>query len=77
MTEFSRAYTEEYRAALLGLHAYCGCDYTSAFKGKRHAKPLKEQEKMPMYVAVLRNLGTSCNVPTCIIDELEEFTCAM
>ena len=28
---------------------------------------------MPMYEALLRNLGTSCNVRTCLIDELEQF----
>lgn len=77
MTEFGRAYTEEYRAALLGLHAYCGCDSTSAFKGKGHVKPLKILEKMPRYVVVLKNLGMSWNVPQSLIDELEEFTCAM
>ena len=40
---------------------------------KGHAKPLKIPEKMSMYVAVLRNLRTSCNVRTCLIDELEAF----
>ena len=41
MTEFGRAYTEEYRAALLVLPAYCGCDSTSAFKGQGHVKPIR------------------------------------
>ena len=41
LTEFGRAYREEYHAALLGLHAMCGCYSTSAFKRKGHDKPLK------------------------------------
>ena len=41
VTELSRAYTEDHRAALLALHAYCGCDSTSAFKGRGHVIPIK------------------------------------
>lgn len=70
-------FTQEYRAALLGSHAYCGCDSTCAFKGKGHVKPLKTLEKMPRYVAALANLGMSWSVPQNIIDDMEEFTCAM
>ena len=42
LTEFGQAYREEYHAALLGLHAVCGCYSTSAFIRKGHGKPLKQ-----------------------------------
>ena len=34
ITELGTHYTSEYCKALLGLHAFTGCDSTSAFKGK-------------------------------------------
>ena len=47
ITEVGGAFTHEYRAALLALHAFCGCDTTSAFKGRGHILPIKSLEKMP------------------------------
>ena len=44
VTKFSRACTEDHRAALLVLHAYCGCDSTSAFKERWHFIPIKTAE---------------------------------
>ena len=41
MTEVGEAYTPEYRAVLLALHAFCGCDTTSAFEGRGHILPIK------------------------------------
>ena len=51
VSEMSQSYTIEYRAALLGLHAFCGCDSTSAFKGKGHGMLMKTLEKKPKFTA--------------------------
>lgn len=77
MTELSSDYTPEYRTALLGLHAFCGCDTTSAFKGKGHVGPLKTMEKKPRYVVTFAQLGNSWEVSDETMKSLEAFTCAM
>ena len=41
LTEVSIPLTRCYRVALLSLHAFCGCDTTSGFKGKGHQGPIK------------------------------------
>ena len=57
MSEVGNAFTPEYRAALLALHAFCGCDSTSAFKGRGHIGPIKTLEKRPRFAGPLARLG--------------------
>ena len=57
MTEVGEAYTPEYHAALLALHAFCECDATSAFKGRGHILPIKTLEKLPRFTRPLARLG--------------------
>jgi hypothetical protein len=41
MTELADAYTPDYCTALMGVHAYSGCDTKSAFKGVGEMKPIR------------------------------------
>ena len=77
MTELASTYPQEYRTALLGLHAYCGCDTISAFKGKGHVGPITSMEKQPRYIITFAQLGGAWEVPDDLAAELEVFTCAM
>ncbi|KAH3821632.1 hypothetical protein DPMN_123397 [Dreissena polymorpha] len=77
MNEVATELTEEFRSALLGVHAYCGCDTTSAFKEKGHIKPIKLMEKMPRTVAPIAALEITCTVADEVVDELDIFTCVM
>ena len=77
MTGFAEAYTQEYRSALLSLHAFCGCDTTSAFKGRGHQYPIKVLEKRPKFVSSLSALGNSWILSETVLTDLEEFTCAI
>lgn len=77
MTEIGEAYTPERRAALLALHAFCGCDTTSAFKGRGHVLPIKTLEKLPRFSRPLASLGESWEVGEDLLSELEQYTCAM
>ena len=43
--------------AVLGLHAFTGCDVASAFKGK--VKPLKKMLQSPTFCHALSQLGNS------------------
>ena len=77
MTEVCKAYTPEYRATLLALHAFCGCDTTSAFKGRGHVLPIKTIEKLPRFTRSLARLGDAWGVGEDLMRELEQYTCAM
>ena len=77
ISEIALSYSEEYRSSLLGLHAFCGCDTTSSFKGKGHVGPIKLIKKFPRFMKPLAQIGNQWNVPTSLVDELEELTCAI
>ena len=77
ITELADGYTQSHCTALMCLHAYTGCDSTSAFKGLGKIKPLKILPKNPKFAATLTRLGESWEVPDDLVDELEEFTCSM
>ena len=77
MTEVGEAYTPEYRAVLLALHAFCGCDTTSAFEGRGHILPIKTLEKLPRFTRPLARLGNAWRKGEDLLRELEEYTCAM
>ena len=75
--DIARSYSEQSRSSLLGLHTFCGCDTTSAFKGKGHVGPNKLLKKYPRYMRPLARFGNEWDVSKSLWDELEEFTCAM
>ena len=77
ITETAKCYSDEYVAALLALHAFCGCDTTSALKGKGHVGPIKLLKKFPKFIRPLSQIGNDWIIAESLIDELEEFTCAV
>jgi hypothetical protein len=77
ISEIAKGYTQEYSTALMALHAFSGCDTTSAFKGLGKVKPLKTLLKMPKFVPVLAKLGETWDVSNELIEDLEAFTCAI
>ncbi|KAL5014823.1 hypothetical protein ScPMuIL_000962 [Solemya velum] len=77
MTELAQKYTPDYCSALLGVHAYSGCDTTSAFKGVGKIKPIKILEKNPKHCGPLSRLGDNWTVSDDLVAELESFTCAL
>ena len=66
-------------SAPFGLHAFTGCDSTSAFKVKGKVKPLKMllSQKFESYVTAFKKIGTSWTVDDTLIAPLEEFVCAL
>ena len=75
--ELALSHTQLHCTALMALHAYSGCDTTSAFKGLRKIKPIKTLSKMPKYAPILARLGDSWTVPEDLFNDLDEFTCAL
>jgi hypothetical protein len=49
--------TQPVCTVLLSMHAFTGCDTTSAFKGKVKVKPLNILQQMPMFVQTMVQLG--------------------
>ncbi len=77
ITEVAQKYTQQECSALLGLHAFTGCDTCSAFKGIGKVKPIKVLQKNPRFSHVLEQLGDSWDIPDDLLVEVEELTCAL
>ena len=57
ITALAEQMTQLYYSALLVLHAFSGCDSTSAFKGKGKVKPMKVMQQKPKFVTAFTKLG--------------------
>ena len=77
ISEMARSLTPMFSTALLSLHAFTGCDTTSAFKGIGKLKPLKILENNNEYKKVFSELGNECTITQDTKDKLEAFTCAI
>ena len=77
ITQMAHGYGQQFCTALLGLHAFTHCDTTSAFKGIGKVRPIKLLQKSPQLVEALSQLGDMWDPPERLVDDLEEFTCAM
>ena len=64
-------------SSLLSLHAFTGCDTTSAFKGIGKVKPVKILQKMLKFEICLDKLGESWELDENAITALEHFTCCI
>ena len=56
ITGTAKCYSGEYVAALLALHAFCGCDTTSDLKGKGHVGPIKLLKKFLKFIRILSQI---------------------
>lgn len=62
--------------ALLGMHAFTGCDTVSSFGGRGKLSPLKLLRNQK-YQDAFAQLGTQWNLTDELINSLEEFTCRL
>ena len=63
--------------ALIGLHAFTGCDSISAFAGKGKIKAVKLLEKYPEFIHCFQELGKSWIVTDDLVDQCEKFVCLL
>ena len=63
--------------ALLGLHAFTGCDSVSAFAGIGKAKPLRLLCSKNEFQVMFQNLGEQWFITEELCVQLESFVCAM
>ena len=67
----------EFTKALLGLHAFTGCDTTSAFVRQGKLKPMKLLETNSDFIPVFSRIGNDVEVQEEDMGLLEEFVCRM
>ena len=63
--------------ALIGMHAYTGCDTVSAFAGKGKAKALKLLTTSRENQDTFTKVGQEWDIPPELMDKLEAFTCLL
>ena len=63
--------------ALLGMHAFTGCDSVSAFAGRGKLNALKLVVKHQQFQETFTKLGSEWTVSTDIKKSLEDFTCRL
>ena len=61
--------------AILGLHAFTGCDNVSAFCGKGKIKPFKILLKNRKYIMTFPGIGLTTDLTEEQLDVLQEFVC--
>ena len=69
--------TDELCEALVGYHAFTGCDSVSTFAGKGKKKAWKIVQSSAEYVEAFRNLGKFWDISTELLDTLEMFVCKL
>ena len=77
ISKLAESYSPVFRAALLGLHAFSGCDSTNAFRSEGKVKVLKLLEKHEKFHAAFAELGESWTVAEVVVASLEKFTCLL
>ena len=73
ITEMAMSFSQVYCSALLGFHAFRGCDSISAMKGHGKVRPLGILQKSHEYEEVYSQLGDTWSVSEDIINKLETF----
>ena len=63
--------------ALVGMHAYTGCDSVSAFSGKGKVKAFKLAMSDRDLQSMFTDLGTNWEVSDALMKKLEKFTCQL
>ena len=77
MNNIAEKFSQEECSALLGLHAFTGCDTCSAFKGTGKIKPIKVLQKNAKFNDMLARLGDNWEVSDDMFSDAEELTCAL
>ena len=68
---------DDFCKALLGFHAFTGCDTVSSFAAKGKSKAFKVLLSHPNHVSAFKSLGESLTIVEGVLVQLQEFVCAM
>ena len=62
---------------LPAIHCFTGCDTTSAFVCRGKLVPIKQIEKSPQFIQILRRVGQEKNCSEALFSDMEALTCAI
>lgn len=68
---------EDVCQALVGLHAFTGCDTVSSFAGRGKVAALKLLRESPVFKQAFQQLGVEWGVPSDLFEKMQEFVCRM
>lgn len=74
VSKIAEEYGQQKCTSLMYLHAFIGCDSTSAFRGIGKLKPIKTLPRQEKYIPALQKIGDTWNIPDTLFDELESYT---
>lgn len=74
VTTLSAELGQDMCTAQMSLHAFSGCDTTSAFRGVGKVKPMKTLIRQEQYVDVLKTLGDQWDISDVLVEGLQHFT---
>ena len=77
ITKLMNAIGKDMCQALLGMHAFTGCDTVSAFFGKGKAKALRIVQTDNRYRETFKQLGKEWVISENTLKQLESFTCVL
>lgn len=77
VSEIVQCFGQPASAAMIGLHAFSGCDSVSAFRGKGKKRMLTLLEKSDLYASAFSRLGSTWNVPQESAKLIEKLTCEL
>ena len=75
--KLSNALGESFCEALIGMHAFTGCDTVSAFCGRGKAMMMKLMRSNQEHQEVFRELGSSWSLSNDLFSRLQKMTCHM
>ena len=73
VTKIAENYSQINCAALLGIHAFTGCESPSDFKGKGKVKAIRLLQKKENYWRVFSRLGDEWDISNDLLSALSEF----
>ena len=77
ITKLSNALERSVCNALIGIHAFTGCDTISAFVGRGKMTALKQIKSDKAYQQAFTELGRSWEVSEELSEKLQEITCRL
>ena len=77
LTDRDHVNRKEFLDALLGLHAFTGCDTVSAFAGHGKIRSIKLMAKTQEHVKLFAQLGKTFQLSEQLVNNLQEFVCKM
>ena len=72
-----KKHNKDFCQALLGMHAFTGCDSTSSFLRKGKMRPYKLLKSSSDWWSIFQEIGASLDISSQLLSSLERFVCSL